>query len=168
MCINLKKKKLLQINKTEKAILFDNIFDLVLCLFPETLDTSTRRHVRYSEMKGSVGDIFDITENAIKQTWTLRYSSLLQQMCTVVLKISRKIGIMYDHVELSKINREYVKYHFEEVTIKEYQNALKADATKEEIDDFQVVFDADEVRKYCILNKVKWYLDMIENETSQF
>jgi hypothetical protein len=117
-------------------------------------------------MKGSAGDIFDITENAIKQTWTLRYSSLLQQMCAVILSISRKIGIMYDYIELSKINRKYVKYHFEEVAIKEYQNAQKADATKEEIDDFQIVFDADEVREYCINNKVKWYLDMIETKIS--
>jgi hypothetical protein len=83
-------------------------------------------------------------------------------MCTVVLTISRKIGIMYDHVELSKINREYVKYHFEEKTIKRHQAALKEDAAKDEIEDMEVAFDADEVREYCIINKVKWYLDMIE------
>lgn len=158
-------EKLIELNKGSEGLLFDNMCNLVLSFFPEKLNTSHRKMVEFDRMVGVIVNFSDIIENVRENTYPFRYSELLEDLCHAVLVAIHKIGLIYDEVEPPKINRKYIRYYFEEETLKRRTiGAFNGQATVDERIEIEKEYCLDDVKEYCVLNKVRWYLDIVESD----
>ncbi|WP_243367165.1 hypothetical protein [Fundidesulfovibrio soli] len=138
--------------KASESLLFDDLYDFVLMRWPERIDTSHREYVDFDKMHGTIRGLYDIEESGSELFWPFEISNLLVHLSYALYTVVHKICLMQDVVVLREINRDFVRYWFEDRTI---WYMLEPDETKIPVGlrgNLHAIFDEELIKQYYFKN----------------
>ena len=134
--------------KARQSLLFDDLLDFVISKWPLHIDTSSREYVDYVKRQGSIEGLYDIGDDLERFFEKLEADNLFVHLNWSLSVAVHQIGLMQNTVYLKDINREYVKFRFEDCSI---SRVIEEDISKIPPgirDDLDFLYDIDLVVEY--------------------
>lgn len=104
--------------KAKGTLLFDDLYELVLTLWPEQIDTSKRDYVNYEKMTGLIQGLSKFDDSHQTFWATLDIGNLLVHLDHCILIAVHNMGLCQDVVRLKEINKSYMQFLFEDKSIR--------------------------------------------------
>lgn len=101
------------LKKASDSLLFDDLLSLVLLMWPEKIDTSVRKYVDYEKMQGVIEGLSELEERNEEFFEGLEIENLLTHLNHALVIAVNKIGLLENSVSKNDINKDYVRYLFE-------------------------------------------------------
>jgi len=102
--------------KASNSFLYDDLYNFILSLWPDEIDTSRRNYVRYEDMAGLIVELEKLEDHQMFLE-DCKIGNLFV-LLDYALKIAiHKCGLCLDIVRPREINRSYVRFLFEDKSI---------------------------------------------------
>ena len=144
--MKLSKKQKILYARAHKTLLFADLYKFVLTLWPESIDTSHRKHVRYQESKGIIIGLDKFDHDNLFEKFDI--GNLLECLDYSIKIAVHKSGMIQNKVKLSDLNPEYIQFLFEKKSI-----GYAIEKNKEKIppglrDNIDSIYDISLIKKY--------------------
>lgn len=100
--------------KAFNSLLYDDIYDFVLSLWPDEIDTSKKIYINYDYMKGTIEGLQKYEHDYLED---YEIGNLLIHLDYALKIVVHRCGLCLNIVRPKEIDRLYVKYWFEDKTI---------------------------------------------------
>ena len=111
--MQLNEKQLALYEKAHDTLLFDDLYEFILALWPDKLNASNRDHVNYHKMTGIIHGLSEHEEYHVNILSSFDIGYLLIHLNYCLSIAVHKIGLITNLVRFKEINKEYVRFLFE-------------------------------------------------------
>ncbi len=112
------KEQAILYEKASKTLAFDDLYDLVVSCWPEQIDTSKRINADYERMGAIIDSLNAFMHDDLCDFFEEHeIGNLLLHLDWALHSTAKKAAIILDIVRPGEINRECVKYRFEDQSI---------------------------------------------------
>jgi hypothetical protein len=139
-------------NTARSTLLFDDLYEFILSLWPDEIDTTRRVVPSYECKRMTIVGLGEITDSHRAYLESLDYGNILVHLDYAVSIVVHKAAFSINVVRMIDINREYVRYLFEDKSIKYATETDNNKIPKGLIGCIDLIYDKKQIKKYFELN----------------
>ncbi len=136
--------------KAYNSLLYDDLYDFIISLWPDEIDTSKKAYVDHKNMKGTIEGLQRYEHDFIEE---YEIGNLLIHLDYALKIVVHRCGLCLNIVRLKNIDRLHVRYWFEDKTIGYAVSENQENVPQGFRENLESMFDFELVKEYFRRNK---------------